>query len=94
METWLYVLLTLTFYFLIIVCAIFIDSVSIIFGFIGAISCTSISFTFPGLYFYISSKKWNAASTFKNSITIVFIVVGIILLVFLITANIIEIVTY
>ena len=41
----------------IIVCAVFIDDLTLIFGFLGAVSETTLNFIFPGLFFLYAARN-------------------------------------
>lgn len=58
-ETWLYRTLTLSLYALTIAGACLIPSVTVVFGFIGALAVSAIVFTLPGLFYYITYKRYS-----------------------------------
>ena len=90
----LYMTMTLLLYSFIVFCACVIPSVDVVFGFMSAISISSISFTLPGLFYLLTYRRYcvQGSQSFRECMSWVYIITGLFLLVFLFVGQIIQLV--
>jgi len=84
MEPLVYNGVSLLLFLLEIVGSILIPNVAILFDFISVISLSSIMYIFPGMFYYMCNKKFgNQQDGFKSTISIVYVIGGILMAVFI-----------
>ena len=89
-------IITNVLYVILIVLAIFIDDVSLIFEFVGAIATSMLSFVIPGLYYLVAERKFTSMVEQSGNVKLAvrisaysFIVIGFVVFVVLIVDDII-----
>ena len=94
-EPWIYYSLTLGLYGITLTGACFIQSISVIFGFVSAFALSSIVYTLPGCFYLMTHKKYVAIENqnrFRMRMSVVYIVVGLALFVFLTVSEVLQII--
>ena len=67
MNYTIYVVLTVSLYFLQVLGSILIDDIGIIFEIISAVSISTSAYIFPGLFYIVASKKYQSVAEYAEN---------------------------